>query len=231
MVLGDLTRVADVNGDHPASTYAPQYTQGGWITMPAVPLADALAVDSPARRLIGYTTATARHELNWLSLDGLLRDQLPPLEDLILGAQPGPIGSSSAVAVIIGGLFLLYRGVIDFRIPLFLSLAAFAALFVLPIPLVIKEAGVDWRWLAMRQPGVQRGGRPQFRLLRNARRPPAVDGLLPGHQPRRPADAPTGAGDLRGHPGRRQRGGATLPLRLPRPLSCPVGRELVDAPV
>ena len=30
--------------------------------MPAVPLADALAVHSPARRLIGYTTATARHE-------------------------------------------------------------------------------------------------------------------------------------------------------------------------
>ncbi len=56
--------------------------------------------------------------------------------------------------VIIGGLFLLYRGLIDFRIPLLICVAAYGALLVLPIPVVITESGAQWRWLALREPGV-----------------------------------------------------------------------------
>ena len=90
-----------------------------------------------------------------MPLHELLRDRMPPLEDLIVGGQPGPIGSGSAIAVIIGGLFLLYRGVIDFRIPLLVTLAAFFALLVLPVPTVVTAQGAHFRWAALREADVQ----------------------------------------------------------------------------
>ena len=79
---------------------------------------------------------------------------MPPLEDLIVGGAPGPIGTSSAIAVIIGGMFLMYRGVIDYRVPLLIFLAALISLLVLPVPVAIKETTRSWHWLAMRDPDV-----------------------------------------------------------------------------
>jgi electron transport complex protein RnfD len=73
---------------------------------------------------------------------------------LIIAGQPAPIGCASNIAVIIGGLFLLYRGLIDYRIPLLICVAAYGALLVLPIPVVISESGTQWRWLALREQGV-----------------------------------------------------------------------------
>ena len=87
---------------------------------------------------------------SWLSLESLLRDELPPLEDLIIGGQPGPIGGTCAVAIIIGGLFLLYRGIIDFRVPVCVFAGALLALLSLPIPILIRDNGPDWRWFAFR---------------------------------------------------------------------------------
>ena len=89
-----------------------------------------------------------------LLLQGLLRDRLAPLEDLVMGGNPAPIGTGSVIFVVIGGLFLLYRGVIDYRIPLIVALVAFAALLVLPIPVAITEQGPRWTWLALREPSV-----------------------------------------------------------------------------
>jgi Na+-translocating ferredoxin:NAD+ oxidoreductase subunit D len=126
----------------------------GWIKTPEMPGRDALYEDPAAETLYRFTSGQQQPERAWVSLDGLLRDEMPPLEDLILGGQPGPIGATNAIAVIVGGLFLLYRGVIDFRIPLLIYLAAFAALLVLPVPAVIREATttgheVVRRWLAL----------------------------------------------------------------------------------
>jgi electron transport complex protein RnfD len=77
---------------------------------------------------------------------------MPPLEDLIIGGHSGAVGATCGVAVIIGGLFLLYRGVIDFRVPLCVFIGAYLALLTLPIPLVIKDTGPQWEWLAWRDP-------------------------------------------------------------------------------
>ncbi len=75
------------------------------------------------------------------------------MEDLVLGTVPGSIGVTSAVAVIVGGLFLLYRGLIDFRIPLLITASAWIALLALPIP-----AGTDqhlhFQWFPSHVQGV-----------------------------------------------------------------------------
>ncbi len=114
---------------------------------------DALTQTAASENLQAYTTSQVSPDRAWLSLEGLLRDRMPPLEDLILGAVPGPIGTSSGIAVIVGGLFLLYRRLIDFRIPLLIILSAFVALLVLPIPVIITDKP-EWRWLIARDPTV-----------------------------------------------------------------------------
>jgi Na+-translocating ferredoxin:NAD+ oxidoreductase subunit D len=65
-----------------------------------------------------------------------------------------PIGIGSAIGVIMGGLFLLYRGLIDFRVPLLIFVAAVVALLLLPIPVAITENVRHWRSLAIHHTGV-----------------------------------------------------------------------------
>jgi electron transport complex protein RnfD len=52
---------------------------------------------------------------------GMLKEatgrQLPSIADLFLGNVSGSLGETSALALLIGGLYLLYRGHIDWRIP------------------------------------------------------------------------------------------------------------------
>lgn len=42
---------------------------------------------------------------------------LPPLVDAFVGMIPGSLGETSSIALIIGGLYLMYRKVISYRIP------------------------------------------------------------------------------------------------------------------
>ncbi|HEV2292320.1 MAG TPA: RnfABCDGE type electron transport complex subunit D [Tepidisphaeraceae bacterium] len=125
-----------------------------WITAPPLHGVDAVLMRTAAVQLRDFTRGRAQLEQGWLTLDEVIRDRLPPLEDLIIGGQPGPIGASSAIAVIMGGLFLLYRGMIDYRVPLLIVIAAFVTFLVLPIPVVITENVPRWRWFAVTQPGV-----------------------------------------------------------------------------
>ncbi|HXE55034.1 MAG TPA: RnfABCDGE type electron transport complex subunit D [Tepidisphaeraceae bacterium] len=114
---------------------------------------DADDIEPAAERLTRYTSGHEIPQRKWLPLQAVLRDSLPPLEDFIVAGQPGAIGVSSVVAVIIGGLFLLYRGIIDYRIPLLSCIFAYLALLILPIPAVITE-GPQWRWAAFRSSAI-----------------------------------------------------------------------------
>lgn len=111
--------------------------------------------EAPAVALTQYTTGRLRPDRGQMPLHELLRDRLPPLEDLVIGGQPAAIGLGSAISVIVGGLFLLYRGLIDFRIPLFVCLCAFLALLILPVPTVLRADGPHFHWLALRQSDVR----------------------------------------------------------------------------
>ncbi|HUB24125.1 MAG TPA: RnfABCDGE type electron transport complex subunit D [Tepidisphaeraceae bacterium] len=113
---------------------------------------DAFYISEPAaHELVSYTSGRQQPDRFSVSLGMILRDRLPPLEDFIVGGQPGPIGASSAMAVILGGLLLMHRGLIDYRIPLLACLAAAAAMLLLPVPVIIKDTGIEWSWLAFRQ--------------------------------------------------------------------------------
>jgi Na+-translocating ferredoxin:NAD+ oxidoreductase RnfD subunit len=112
---------------------------------------DADLREPAAERLSRYTRGRETPARQWLPLRALLRDGMPPLEDFIVAGEPGALGTSSAIGVIIGGLFLLYRGVIDYRIPLLTCVAAYTAMLILPVPTNISDAP-QWHWAAMRMP-------------------------------------------------------------------------------
>lgn len=68
--------------------------------------------------------------------DAIAKGTLTPLRDLITGNVGGCLGETSAFALILGGLYLLSRRVIDWRIPLgiIVSLTAFTGAFWLVSP-------------------------------------------------------------------------------------------------
>jgi Na+-translocating ferredoxin:NAD+ oxidoreductase RnfD subunit len=117
---------------------------------------DAIRISVPASEsLLQYTLGQRSTPARGaILLPGLLRDRLPPLEDLVMAGHPGPIGASSVIFVIVGGLFMMYRGVIDYRVPLLIVIFAYFTWLVLPIPVAITDIGPRWAWLAMRDPSV-----------------------------------------------------------------------------
>jgi Na+-translocating ferredoxin:NAD+ oxidoreductase RnfD subunit len=127
-----------------------EVVRGPWNAVEQIPGQDAVRSEPASQLLTNYTSGIERPPGSFLSLEALLRDQMPPLEDLIVGGAPGPIGTSSAIAIIVGGMFLMYRGVIDYRIPLLIVLAALIALLILPIPVAIRDTARQWQWLAVR---------------------------------------------------------------------------------
>ena len=122
--------------------------------LPTRPAHDAIFAEPATQRLTFFTTGTAAPDRAWLSMGSVLRDQLPPLEDLIIGGQPAPLGQGSAVATIFGGLFLLYRGAADWRVPAAVLGFAYAAFAVLPVPVGIGQGGPQFRWVAPSLAGV-----------------------------------------------------------------------------
>jgi Na+-translocating ferredoxin:NAD+ oxidoreductase RnfD subunit len=143
LVVGDLLKVNP----------APPAERGAWIVVSRGAGGrefDSLFVVPAADKLLAYTSGQTQPDRSSLTPQMLVRDQMPALEDLIIGGQSSAIGTGSAVVVIVGGLFLLYRGLIDFRLPLLALAAAMITLLVLPIPVVITDSGSQWSWLAFR---------------------------------------------------------------------------------
>ena len=82
------------------------------------------------------------------NLDSLIRDRLPPLEDLVLLGHPMPLGQTSGVFLIAVVLWGAHRRTIDWRVPIIAGAFAYAALIVLPIPTSFSNFGGNWRFLA-----------------------------------------------------------------------------------
>jgi len=97
---------------------------------------------------LNVNTATFATPLGALKFqDAVVQGTITPLKDLFWGNTGGSLGETSAVALLIGAVFLLYKRAIDWRIPTGIigSMAVFTGIF----------------WLA--EPG--KYASPQFHLL------------------------------------------------------------------
>lgn len=100
----------------------------------AFPVAMTTWIPPTALKIQTATFATPLGNLRFQ--DAIAEGTLTPLKDLFIGNVGGCLGETSAFALILGGLFLLSRRVIDWRIPLgiLLSLTAFTGVFWLANP-------------------------------------------------------------------------------------------------
>ena len=117
-----------------------------WASRPATYTTPGVWQIAAGERLSFYTLGLDPPERRRVTLETLIRDRMPPMEDLIVLGQPTPIGLCSAAAVIAGGLLLIYRGVADGRIAGLTVLGAYATFLLAPVPAAITRGGPDWTW-------------------------------------------------------------------------------------
>lgn len=59
---------------------------------------------------------------------------LPPIKDMLIGNISGVIGETSAILILIGAIYLIFRGIINVRIPVIYIATTIVFLFILGIP-------------------------------------------------------------------------------------------------
>jgi electron transport complex protein RnfD len=124
-----------------------------WRGTPAPERADALAFRRPEHILSDLTDSTrpAFSALNYVPADlprakpAALR-KMPPIEDLLLGTHPGGLGETSAFAIAIALLYLVYRSYIKWQLPLAMVLAAATVAAIAPVYLAGPNLTVRQVW-------------------------------------------------------------------------------------
>ncbi|OWY72366.1 hypothetical protein B7486_05450 [cyanobacterium TDX16] len=115
----------------------------GWQDMPATAGNDALSMPTPLQSLRAFAEGKVKPDGD-LVYTPLVRDMLPPWEDTIFGTIPGGIGETCVLALLVGGLYLIYRGFIRWQLPATMFAAAFLAAGLLPVEYGGAEGGYDW---------------------------------------------------------------------------------------
>ncbi len=150
-IHGDLLNTAPAAPDNSRGEGATPW----WRTpIPTGPLPQALQSTPASTQLIDFTRSSAGRNGTWISMAQLIRDRLPPLEDLMFIGHPGPLGAASAAAVVAGGLFLVYRRLIDHRLPVYGCIGFFATLMLIRLPVLLTENGPIYSWAAFNSPHV-----------------------------------------------------------------------------
>lgn len=115
-------------------------TAGGWLRTD-VGTAEALLRRNPLDQL--RELADGVDLVGPSGMAAALRDHLPPIEDCLIGAVGGGMGATPTLAIVLGGLFLVYRGIVTWQLPVSILLAFCAAIAVLPIHKA-GSAQLDW---------------------------------------------------------------------------------------
>ena len=134
VLLGDV-----VSAERVATLDVPWYERN--------PVVGASALKAPfaAAQLDEYLAGRLEPSQQTSNLDSLIRDELPPLEDLALGGQPMLIGQASGMALIGIILWAAYRRTIDWRVPVISLAVCYITLIILPTPTSILPAERIWR--------------------------------------------------------------------------------------
>ncbi len=89
------------------------------------------------------SSATPMSLLQYFNKGTITGDKLPDLFDLFIGKTGGSLGEISALLLILGGLFLLYKGYIRWQVPVFFIGTVFAISFIYSlaggVPLIKPE--------------------------------------------------------------------------------------------
>lgn len=144
LLARDRIVMGDAHNVRPVSTYRQ------WRGTPAPPGADAFALQRPRHRMRELTLPTDRAPE---SITSTLR-HMPPAWDLICGAHGGGIGETCAIAIIIAGLYLIYRNYVRGHLPGMFILAAAAAAAIAPVR---TGDGLSWQWLPIVSEGLDVG--------------------------------------------------------------------------
>ena len=138
VILGDVTEAK-----------APAvYTQ--WRGTPAPAGADAFKLTTPTASLRELTMPETPPAPKLMTV---LR-RMPPAGDVLCGAVPGGIGETCGIAILLAGLYLVYRHYVQLSLPLSFILAAAATAAIAPIQ---TDGGSGWRWLPFLAEGSDAG--------------------------------------------------------------------------
>jgi len=110
--------------------------------------------ESAAARIHDYLRGRTAQGLPSETITRLLSDEIPPLEDFVIAGRAGRIGNGSAIALLIGGLFLIQRRFVAFRVAAVMLLACYLTLLLLPVPIVIGTDGAVRVFVAASDPRV-----------------------------------------------------------------------------
>lgn len=82
---------------------------------------------------------------------------LPPIRDFLLGARPGGIGETSAIAILVAGLYLIYRNYVKWQLPISILLSAAVVAAIAPVKLAGPNQTIEWAWLPLTAEGLDAG--------------------------------------------------------------------------
>lgn len=125
-----------------------------WLASSPDPKSRVFVVAPALQRLSDYLGGVPLAGAANETMSRLVSDDLPPLEDLVIGGHPRRIGCASAIALLIGGLFLIYRGYVAWRVPVLALAAIYLTLAVLPAPVVVGPESIQRVWLPLHDPRV-----------------------------------------------------------------------------
>jgi len=152
LLIGDLSR----NQTPRTYQFGPQRSEllqpndyGGWsVSLPAEP-AQAWRLYRPVQILQELARGDIKNPKPGSGFAPSAVEQaiylaMPPLADAVVGSTGGGLGETSVVAILLGGLFLIYRGYIRWQLPVSFLFAAAVSAAVLPLP--VGTSG-EWVWL------------------------------------------------------------------------------------
>ena len=114
---------------------APRRDNNTWFDLETQADSEAWAAARPVRILADlYNVPPTEAQPASESVLRLVRDKLPPALDCLLGTTGGGLGETSVIAILLGGVFLVYRSYVHWTLPIFAILGLVAAAAILPVP-------------------------------------------------------------------------------------------------